>query len=62
MNLVQSRNSWRKEYEVGEKPVWPPYEEYVKNRDSEMWRSSSVSERFYEYVLWLESTAKEEGE
>lgn len=55
MNLVNSRNSWRKEYESGEKPCWPPYEEYVKNRDSEMWRTSSAVERFHEYVMWLEN-------
>lgn len=62
MNLVQSRNSWCKEYDAGEKPSWPPYEEYVKNRDSEMWRSSIAAEQFYEYVMWLESKLKEKDE
>lgn len=59
MNLVASRNKWRKEYESGAVPVWPDFEEYKLNRESEMWRSGSVAERFYEYVLYLEEKANE---
>ncbi|MNQ60611.1 hypothetical protein D3C85_748950 [compost metagenome] len=62
VNLVNSHSSWRKEYEAGEKPCWPHYEEYVKNRNSEMWRTSSAAERFYEYVMWLEQQLKEKEE
>jgi hypothetical protein len=56
MNLVKERNSWRTEFETGVKPPWQPYEEYVENRESEYWRSSRISERFHEYVMWLEES------
>ena len=58
MNLVKSRNKWRKEIEDGMIPVWPPFIEYKLNRESEMWRSSSMAERFLEYVLYLEENQK----
>lgn len=54
MNLVNERLSWRDEFEAGIKPEWKPYDEYVENRSSNRWRASRVSERFYEYVIWLE--------
>ena len=58
MNLVKERNSWRAEFEAGFKPPWKPYDEYVENRNSEHWRASSASEKFYEYVAWLEEKVK----
>lgn len=54
MNLVKERLSWRQDFEDGYHPKWPALEEYKKNRLSESWRASKVSEKFYEYVLWLE--------
>ena len=54
MNLVKERLSWRRDFEDGFHPKWPAFEEYKKKRLSESWRGSKVSEKFYEYVLWLE--------
>jgi len=60
MNLVKERLSWHKEFEWGGTPWWPMYEEYIENRMSEMWRSSRPSERFFEYVYWLEGKVNDQ--
>lgn len=54
MNLVKERLSWHEQFEKGEVPNWPKYVEYKQNRLSEEWRDSRASEKFYEYVVWLE--------
>jgi hypothetical protein len=54
VNLVKERLSWKKEFQEGVIPLFSPYEEYKQNRLSEMWRSSRYSEKWFEYVKWLE--------
>lgn len=52
--LVNQRNQWRKAFEAGEVPMWPPLEIYRDHRNSESFRTSSMGERFHEYVIYLE--------
>lgn len=53
--LVEERNQWRKEMEDGFRfEPHPLYEEYLANRDSELWRSSRQLERIFEYINYLE--------
>lgn len=54
MSLVNERLSWTKEFEQGIIPLYGPYEEYKQNRLSGLWRSSRASEKWFEYIKWLE--------
>lgn len=56
--LVEQRNEWKREFEEGIKPFNPVLDEYKANRNSESWRSSSMSERICEYTLFLESNVR----
>jgi hypothetical protein len=55
--LVNERNQWRKEFLASKRIPWL-LEEYKKNRDSELWRSTRVVEELCEYVFHLESCVK----
>lgn len=55
MNLVNSRNKLREQFEKGEKPFSPVLKDYRENRNSEDWRSSLIAETLCEYILYLES-------
>ncbi len=53
--LIEERNNWRKQMEVG---VWQdPHilQEYRKNRESMLWRASRQGEKLCEYILFLEA-------
>lgn len=54
MLLVDERNKWREEIAKGAfvEPFW--LQDYRKNRESELWRSSRQSEYISEYILFLE--------
>ena len=36
----------------GEEPICPSFQEYKKNRKSELYRASRIAEQLYEYALW----------
>jgi hypothetical protein len=55
--LVEERNKWRKEFLESKRVPWL-LEEYKKNRDTELWRSTRVVEELCEYILHLESCVK----
>lgn len=52
MNLVNTREGWKKAFEDGFRPML--LDKYVKHRGSEEWRSSSTTEQLCEYILYLE--------
>lgn len=52
--LVSERDSWREEFENGNKPTSLALIEYRKYRNSETWRVSSQVEQLCEYILYLE--------
>ena len=54
MNLIEERNSWRKEMEAGKFTPHPLYNDYLTNRESDLWRSSRQLERIFEYIMYLE--------
>lgn len=51
--LLAERIGWRKRFDGGYKPWF--LEEYLKNRESELWRSTRIVEQLAEYILWLEA-------
>lgn len=53
-SLVAERLRWSTEYKGGAKPTFAPYQDYKENRLSEQWRASAATEKFHEYVLYLE--------
>jgi len=57
-NLVNQRDSWRRNFDNGSKPSSPLLFDYRMNRDSTHWRVSSHVEELCEYILWLEERAK----
>lgn len=54
MNLVKQRDQWKQGFTNGEKPSFPAFDDYKKNRDSEYFRLNASIEQFFEYVLFLE--------
>lgn len=54
MNLVKQRDQWKQGFRNGEKPFFPAFDDYKKNRDSEYFRLNASIEQFFEYVLFLE--------
>lgn len=57
--LVDERNRWRQEFESGEKLNHHYLEQYRRNRNSELWRSTRALERICEYILYLEAEVEE---
>ncbi len=53
-SLLEERNRWRSEFAEGKSIDSPWLEDYRKNRDSELWRSTRAMEKLCEYVLYLE--------
>lgn len=53
MNLVKQRNEWRKEMMYGNFHL-DVLQAYRINRDREDWRSSEITEKLCEYILFLE--------
>lgn len=54
MNLVKQREEWKQRFRNGDKPFFPAFDDYKKNRDSEYFRLNTSMEQFFEYVLYLE--------
>ena len=52
--LLEERQSWREYYKNGGRPDCPYLNDYVKNRDSDLWRSTRALEKLCEYILYLE--------
>jgi hypothetical protein len=52
--LVAERESWRMDIQSGNFFVHELYEDYVLNRNSELWRSTRQLERLFEYIMYLE--------
>lgn len=57
--LTVERRRWRRQYERGIKPDSPWLQDYIKNRDSDLWRSTRALERLCEYILYLEDKLRE---
>lgn len=62
MDLVQERESWRKEMESGTFFVHHMYQSYKMNRNSPYWRSTKQLERLFEYIMYLEEQLKPKEE
>jgi len=55
MDLIEERNLWRQQMEEGNfTEPHPLYEEYLKNRNSNLWRCSRQLEKIFEYINYLE--------
>lgn len=57
-DLVEERNSWRKQMEEGNFDPHPLYKEYLANRDSNLWRASCQIEKMFEYIRYLEELSQ----
>ena len=58
MNLIEERKNWRVEMENGSFVPHHLYRDYLKYRDSDLWRSSRQLERIFEYIRYLEELVK----
>ena len=58
INVVDQRNLWRDEMEQGNFTPHEMYPDYLKNRDSDLWRASRQIEKMFEYIRYLEEQLK----
>lgn len=55
---LKKRLAWGQEFEKGSVPVLKEYEDYKNNRSSDKMLTDSIdSERWFEYIKWLEDKA-----
>lgn len=62
VNLVKSRNKWKKSFEEGNAPTQRVLIDYRNYRDTEDWRSTRAVEELCEYILYLERKCLDKGE